>query len=358
LIFFHPLISIYVLFILMGFFIAVSVEKIFLYQRLSTNKFFYLPLTIGTVFLFWMEKQVAFYGSIVRTITAFTVTATQDTSKSLIDKQLVVVSTSGASFLLILDRFIKSYGILTIYSIFGCIFITICIYNIFNKKIKRIDFFLFIQTLIALIISFIMLSGYFIIGEIHRSIFLWILLIPLFCGIIMSKILLRFKEFKFQKIISGIFIFLIFVCIVLGIFALYPSPWSSSVNRITSYQDKEGVVWFVKNYDPAIPAIYNLVEINKWPSYVLGIESKNVMTYGELPSHFGYTTNINIGQFYNGKKMYLLTNERLRKWHLSVPEERQSRLKQYLDNDFIRLESDNTVNHIFDSNEFECWIIN
>jgi len=130
------------------------------------------------------------------------------------------------------------------------------------------------------------------------------------------------------------------------------------------YGDKNGIDWILDYRTAEIPILRDEGSMDKYKNY--HYESMNIRNNTKLrenrdvPSNFGYTMNRTLGDsftYLRYKNIYLITTEKMKLAPYAVSPERRSRAKWYTDRDFIRLQTDPSVNRIYSGHEFGVWNI-
>jgi len=361
-IFYHPLIATIVcaitLVFILGYFIYPLPSKSHQNSLPSLNPqklslLLILWIIFFVVHIYWLLQSVNFTGSFRYLLEGIMTSFNLDGNNILVD-EIDVVRTSNASLPLIIDRFVKTYGALTLLSTLGSLWIAIAIKKWFSDDLGANHFYILIQGGLAIITAFILLSGKLVVMEVYRALNYWILLTPLFCGLFFEY---ASKQTRNRTMVCASIIVVLSLCTALGVFGIYLSPWVGNTNQMVSYQEKYGSEWFIYNFDPEIAVIHG-ERLRCWRPFLLGVGSDmKINTDSLLPSHFGYLDTDIFGNIYNGSR-YLLTDDRLKLGYLAVPDDRQKYISQYLRGDFYRLTNDNSVDKIYSSVGFEIWLVN
>ena len=278
---------------------------------------------------------------------------------SMFKSQMNMVITSNASFLEVIDRFIKIYGPVCLYFSISLFFLIYMIYQYFqNEKIYEMDFIYILQFCVAIFIGIVLMTGYFVIAEPIRAAMYGLIFATILCG------LFFYRERQFGGLITSITVIITIVC-MLTIITLYSSPWTSGPNQALTYGDKNGIDWILEYRNGEIPIVSQEGSLNKYSDYYYESTKarvdQNLIEYNMIiPSDFGYMTNRTIGDsfaYLPNNRVYMITTEMMKLTPYAAPEERRSRVKSFTDTDFIRLKNDPSVNLVYSSNEFGVWNI-
>ena len=166
-----------------------------------------------------------------------------------------------------------------------------------------------------------------------------------------------------KRALNAVFLVLILISVLLGIFNFYRSPWIGQVNDQTSISEYQGISWYFENRDPDLYTSTQSLNFRVWPHYYYGTSDAPKVKYNNKPleSHLGYDEHHYYGEGVGTSTEYLITNELDKISYLALPEDRRSAVNQYLPEDFKRLAIDPTANKIFATksqlNGYEIWLI-
>lgn len=171
-----------------------------------------------------------------------------------------------------------------------------------------------------------------------------------------NKIKNKKNENKTRTTIIGL---IIISSIIIGIFALYPSPLIYQTNDAIDNQNLNGGYWLI-NYGNLNYEVINLYTdpINRYADALLGSNGAEQKGYPQqlrnyvFPDHFNYTTDY--GNSFS-RNTYLLTEENN---IVYIYKYLYPQLHRFDANDFNRLENDSSVNKIYDDGEIQNWLIN
>ena len=152
---------------------------------------------------------------------------------------------------------------------------------------------------------------------------------------------------------------------MLTIMSLHASPWVGAPNTAFTFGDKNGIDWIFEYQNAEIPVVKETESNYKYADYYFETTDTNnyhfVIEYTQIiPSHFGYNTNVTLGDsfaYLPDRHLNMMTTEMMRLTPNAVPEDRRSLLKSYTDTDFIRLINDPTVSLVYANNKFDVWNI-
>jgi len=315
------------------------------------------------VFSFWIIHFMSLLKTLSNIIKAL---LGQYETITIFDYQIDIISKSDASIWLIIDRYLKVYGPITIYFLISFLFVIYLIRNYYQKnKIIINDIYYIIQFISSLLIGIAMIFSYFVIFEPIRALSYGILFSTIICGIYFYRILISVNIEK-QKIKYTLLFTLILSLITLScFFNLYSSPWTGGANTAFTYKDKKGLDWILDYKETEIPLLREDYT-TQYPVYYYGLKGFKTITYLKyyrdiIPSNFGYQSNLTISKTFDylpDNKVYMITTEEMRLLPFAVPAERRHKIKQFYNIDFIRLKSDLNVNLIYSNDETEVLEIN
>lgn len=361
-VFFHPLTTVIVVIILLT--LMASDEIFSQIQSIKVvHEYPYFIIFISLVFFFWYIHNATFewftQDTYYKLLDLFTSNSAE--IPSLVDIQVNSVISAGADPLLLIDRFIKIYGTIVTYTTINLLLILYIIKKLLVRKIvRKIQYFELVYSLLFLsgIIVMVLLLRGIVIGEIYRAACLLLIINPFLLGIGVYN---YYNSIEKQKIAVLLLITAV-VCstAILGIFAIYPSPWYSGINQMTTFQEKDCLQWFSNTHDKDIGLVSEFLQTRCWNDYYYGTgnkEKKIVRSEFEIPTHFGYGNNLQFGELLDIKPVYMITNDRMKKYYYAVPDYRRNRLRQFNYDDFEKLNADRSVEKIYSTKGCETWLI-
>lgn len=153
-------------------------------------------------------------------------------------------------------------------------------------------------------------------------------------------------------LITGLFL--------ISTFGLYPSPSTLQISGHTTQQDVEGLKWLLSEKDRSVQITGISISPLRFYHLLFGIEVKDqhiVRSFGEdrrVPYHFGYSNMPNIGNCFRVDAYLLLTERDICIYQDVFPDMAS---KRWMDTDFTRLYSDESINHIYSNYETDVWYI-
>jgi hypothetical protein len=353
---FHPLPSLFLLL----FLVTIPLGRR-IYLRLNNtiplpngNRTFSLKTGIVALFITWAVTWITsfavFHDQIKLTLAALT-----GAGQTNIGSLLTQIDYASGHNYSVLEMFAKTYGGLLIL----CILTIAALFVIFRKKsLYYLPLAVFVGPLASLTVLLGLLyltASYFGPNRLLIYIFIVLSLFSAFTLFTLSNIKHdRYSRMKLN-VISGIVSVVILVLFVLGAGKLYPSPYILSDNYQITFSDTVGMNWVLRNDDSVKSMIYLSVPIFRFAEMLLTPEeiSKRIdvnefhYDYIEklkLPYHFGYDNSVNLG-IYFVNNLYLVIDQKDRSLYRDVyPELAKFRFEEQ---DFIRLESDNSIDRIY-----------
>ncbi len=167
-----------------------------------------------------------------------------------------------------------------------------------------------------------------------------------------EKILKSLKSYIYSTVV----IFFIFCLFVGGLFALYPSPYTLSVNLQNTQSEAVGVIYVLEHRDVDV-SIYEISLVIGRFSYAFlnpeeRVRQKLPLFFEQqrISSHFGYDTNRSISAMYDRETDIILTQRDKKMYVDTFPEMAEFRFTVF---DFNRLKVDQGVHLIYSNGEFE-----
>jgi hypothetical protein len=364
-VFCHPMISVFLI-IVFSIFTFFALFKRWVTGQQSTIEAANIVIIVSlTLTLWWF--QFRFVLDTLQNM-AFSFIG-QAPSTSIFEYQLDLVRTSDASIWLVIDRFIKVYGPLCIYFSISLFFLCYLIYQYLqNKKIYENDLSYSLQFCVAICAGIALLTGYFVIFEPIRAAMYGLVFASILCGLFFYRVLQPGRHITSMTMVMTV------ICMV-AIMTLFTSPWIGLTNPALTYEDKNRLDWVLENRNADIPIVKEESVYNRYSDYYFEtMNAKNSPKDIEytyiIPSHFGYHTNNTIGNSLayladteymittEINEVYMITTEKMNLEPYAFPIERRARVKQFNDNDYIRLMNDPTLKLVYSTNEFKVWIVN
>jgi hypothetical protein len=181
------------------------------------------------------------------------------------------------------------------------------------------------------------------------------LLLPIFSIIVLFNL---FRKEKFPKLAFVGIISLVTLVSGLSVVSLYPSPYVIQPNSQITHMDMSEMSWFINRKDINIDCTDIYYSVPRSADGILGVaasenradqRAENIVP---LKNHFGYDTNINLGDQYPEDRYAALT--RIDKiLYTSV----WQNLDRFNQSDFNKLEQDSTVNKVYSNNEDAVYYI-
>ncbi len=362
-VFCHPMISVFLIIMFSLFVVFEVIKKWTTHRQLKTEAANILIIISLTLVLWWLKFR-SVLGTLERISFAL---LGQTTHLSIINSQMNAISTADISFALVVERFVKTYGPISLYFAISLFFLVFIIYQYArNREISEDDFILSLQFCVALIIGIALITGYFVIAEPIRAAMYALIFATILCGLFFYRVWISFRSKKWLAGLSISIILLMTVVSILTILALYSSPWISLPNTALTYEDKNGNDWILEYQDAKIPVIKEESSNNGYAEYFFEItnstDSQNLVDYTYIiPTDFGYGTNRTLGESFSylpSKKAYMITTDLMKMTPYALPPDRRARIKSFTDPDFERLTSDPSVNHLYSDNGFGVWSVN
>jgi hypothetical protein len=371
--FFHPIVTIYTIIILLSFGVisflfklkqkskAPFSNKIFKYKIYPT-----MALIMIVVLLFWYFLFSTFQNQFIVVLQWLFFQG----HLPLVSNQISGLIQSNLQPIQIIELFINLYGAVFLYIGIstGVVILIIKKFISKNNKLNKLYFTYSILFIISSLFGLILFIGYFIEYEPIRvarfSVLMATILLGLvFYDLIMNKSIGNNQNRKtILKQFSIIFITLIiFVSIIISIFNVYGSPRTAGFNSQVTAMETTGFAYFLENQDQKTPIVlnFNPSYIKSYAAYIYGMDNINKLNINidskRLPSHFGYNNNLSIARTFDYKNKYFVISKNDELAYLAFPRNVQEKAYQWNKEDFTILESDPTVIRLYINDEFSIW---
>jgi hypothetical protein len=330
-------------------------------ESIPWKAYLFFILVIATLFLVWyLSNKSALF-----TIRDIFKGLLRSSGESIAASSLSTLSLANLTSFQIIRLFILKYGAIGIYSLITVLgLVWISKKFIFGKRAKEIEFSYGLQVITTLFVGIAMITLYVIITNPIRVFFPYIMMSAIFSGIILFSLIEKTSKYKKvgKKVFySSLVTTLLLFSSVLGIFTVYDSPITWSGNKQYTYMNHAGSTWMAKNRRISIQIATDVgSDMGRIEHYVHGVLRGNIRIRNtkqiDLPTHFGYEENNFIAQVFNATATYVLTSEQGKTAVNAFPENVRLKVHQYTYDDFNKLNSDSTINKIYENGELGGWI--
>ncbi|MPW38614.1 hypothetical protein GBV73_02720 [Thermococcus sp. 101 C5] len=354
----HPeivilLMIIFVLFPLSGY-LSKAISKI----NQSANKgTWHLCLVLFTSFFTWfsMFSRFSFYTRRLY----FSFLGAMSTPP--IEYYSTLFSRSKLTEIEVLELFIKREGAHFIYLILASLVVLIIVKNMLSNR--KVEFNHLFFGLVFLLSSFLMVISLFVdivIG--YERVLKYVIL---FSTLLVSVFFINYKKnLLLQK--NKIFFLMIFLILIISTtistFNLYPSPIIKSYNQQVTSMEISGTSWLIEFGDKNLEPIDMFITFGRFVHALQGYQysmQENKLYATALyntkrypPDHFNYTHFGTLGESYSEDK-YMLTNKLMKLFYFEL----WPKHARFTPNDFVKLNSDPTVDKIYLNGELEIYYI-
>lgn len=363
-IFYHPMITFFIILILVlyeGYVILLRYtgqkEK---NDEFSSNQNNFLILLAFTIifFLFWYLSFSTFTNKIDNVVSALS-NMGQSSDSSVFERSTEVIEKSNASLFLIVERFIKWYGPISLY-IAGGILCLISIGWSFKKKRVIINEILFgCFFLGAIAFGFILTFSYLGLGELIRTISFTIVMATILIGFVISNRYDQSSSGKQKMLFSLILIGMIAFSAIFGMLNIYPSPWVGIASPSMTEMEHDGYNWFLENRDATSKLYINSASVYKYNLYAFAnnplIKDKQFVYSLELPGHFGYNKKSTIVKPLETQTGYVAVRKYDFIYYYAIPENLRAQRAIFTDSDHNQLGYDTGFEKLYSNREFEIW---
>lgn len=355
---FHPVAALIFLFLLLAFIV---------YNGTRTRNFklphgYIYTLFFIVIVITWFSTFNIFYSQIglVKDIIDPVSSAPDTGNTSNLGNMLSVFNYASSTGFNVLQYLLLNYSPLFIYGFLTLLTIAyMFIYKVKNTNLKAI---IFCQVLLVVITSVLFLLN---LSFPPTRLFGYILLLSnIVVGYILFEFMALSKNKKFFNKLVPIIVLSLFVFLtILGIFIVYPSPITYSVNIHTTYGEIQGVTWLFDNKNPMVSFTSWYFTPHFYAEFIYSVIDKNYyrpdlspdMNVTEFPNRLGYNNYTHLSSHYNESK-YLVITDRIKKIYSEIyPNMAEERLKP---EDLIQLDTDSSVNKIYANKDLQVWFIN
>jgi len=360
---FHPLISLFLIMLLIISQIILYIFKKYELKRLNFSNIVRMTGILIIAFSAWyvlsfQSIQIMFKRVINRLFYGIGLS-----NQDIFDAQVSMIQSSGASVEHVIKIFILTYGSIFFYQILGLICILIVIVHLRRKNAYTIETLGCVLYIFGLVIATLFLTNDMILNEPVRAAGIAILMSMIFIPVVLYRVISEFSSKTAQKVVYASLSSAFVIIITLSLLTVFSSPIISSPSWHMTYMESEGLNWFFDNHENDIPALLmSQTYYNKYEMYHSGkneqTNSMKTSTQYErlIPNHFGYDTYTKLGESLGFGKYYYISTELNRQHHLPLPQERRELFKKVTSTDFERLKQDNSINLLYSNGEFESWI--
>jgi hypothetical protein len=363
---FHPLQNVLVFIILSGVTILYSVAPQEIFDRLGMGNVI-KDIRVNTIFVFifgisgflWMSYVTLVFSRGLNLFSGILVTEASGSTASISKGQIsILLNEFGYSWFDILTKiFIYKFGLFVILLLMGGFGVLV---NFIKKDSnRRLPIFLTIGFVLPATFSFIeavfSISGSIQFARFARPALAFsIISIPYLLFSVLS-----YKRGTVTKIIYVLSVSLIIFGVIMNLAGGYGSPVNHDVNRQVTESDLNGYSWYFENKNKSTDTLTLWLDVNRYADLLLTDQEK-LNRQDELPSsptrsyrvpeNFGYPSKM--GNRVNDS--YIISSRVGR----SLLTETYSSWGKFTDEDFQRLEADNTVLRIYDNGNVRVRYVN
>lgn len=348
--FFHPEATLFLLIMLITLLVASrfftdkgkELREGFRLGRLTN---LYVPIaTLATAFMAWFSASVAF-GNTVRTVYDSLVL---NIGTSPLMSYASLLQRANIQPLDLVSLFVFKYGLAVALIVSALVAIFMSLHEIRrghpSSPWESALHALFVVLLASAVLFFV---KDLTIGE--RSLKYALMISTLIVGSLYSIPVLRiYKKRKNAMWRILVATFLVSVIAASSLLSVFPSPGEKMPNLQVMKSDFSGMNFFLSKREESLQVLEITTSLPRYADAIMGVQAdkQNIYSRDSLPpSHFHDAVNLSLGDFYS-KDKYLLFNSLTYEFYPSLYPEFSS-LWRYRPSDFVRLESDWSVNHIY-----------
>ena len=366
--FFHPVMSLFLIFI----FLCLGASML-LYKQIKKRRPQFNSGDASTelrggvmnpsiiefiIFITWYSAFSAFAGT-ARTINNWLL---YQMGEPPIEEMLHILERANLTAYEFIRLSIKMYGTYLLYGILSIVICVIILKEIFSErkiKLNQLIFLLLFITLgtltLACTFGDLVLKG----GRVFKYL--------LFASTILNGLGIyglakkdkakssKSNKFMRKKLITSIVIIILVASMSIGLFNLFFSPRIHLFNQQVTGMELEGIGWFFDHRNQELLIDDIAVGQKRFADALLGLRvpNKNIRTGIATipPDHFDYINNTMYGESYKKDRYFL--NNKLSKIYYPKVHPRYSDQWRFTQDDFDRLSKDPGVNRIYINGEFE-----
>jgi hypothetical protein len=267
---------------------------------------------------------------------------------------------SGLSILQLANLIIMTYGPSLILSFISFVAIYTIFRRIFSQRscLKVYEIFFPLLFLAFCIFYISTLLGDFIVTGSSQRVFCWALMAStVINGLVFHELIISFKNklnVKKSNIMCVGLLAVIIISAILGMFSVYPSPYTMKGNFQVTTMDWAGMTWFFnhKNNDDTI---YFSQLPWRVPHYLYGknnlySERESMGDYIEVPQNLGYNEHESLANSI-GSDCYIVINDQVR----VSKEQLWPYVGRYTIDDLNRMSHDSRVIKVYSNRELDIF---
>jgi len=378
--FFHPLTSI----ILIFSFMAMEFSKVILNYAVKNGNgttvtqlirkiSLTIPLMSFIIYIMWLSNHKGFWSIYLGEIIRWLLNELSTTT--------AIVTTSGLFERLnlqifeLVKLFIKmNFGSFLIYLFVALIAIIIIVRDVTRRKVRTSHLFVF-SSFLALLCFFLLMQLFktLLLGDYTRIIGIIVYCaLPVFVGFALYRLSIKNQTKQKNVIMKCKFIFVLCIILIpsiIGIFNIYPSPYTLQANRQVTNMEINGMKWYYEHKDPTIMDKHIRMDFafliailggshgrtDIYPHYrgtVDTLVKKSSFPIGLIPDHFNY---LNYSMFGNSliKDIYMPISKYDRIFYTEI----YPQLKAFTPSDFEKLNHDPTVARLYSNGELKVYFV-
>lgn len=293
-VFIHPLISIYLILILITYYVSNRLYVI-IYKKKdfdTINPLNSISLILITL-LTWVGSFWIFGDRILRLAGWMS----GELKYSYLERYQTSIIKTGYGFF---DTFLlltKTYGPILIYITLFLIALIYIVKKIITKKdiTKEQLFFAIISLIFGSISLVFFVIGFNVAANPLRLVSLALITSSIFCGLVYSEIIIPKNSKKIRKIIFSSLTVLLIISACLGVFNLHQSPITKKPSMDMSNTLYDGGEWLATNTNTTNTIYIVSYNVDRMRENILGFEASNPNSALNLEPHFGYDNYTSVG---------------------------------------------------------------
>lgn len=190
-------------------------------------------------------------------------------------------------------------------------------------------------------------------------------LFPSFVGLALHKIgganseksVKNVSKVNKGKLIKAVSVALIIIlCSLIGIFSIYPSPFTLRTNPAASYAMVDGNKWLLEQSNSCVGEINLGTQVPfRYADALYGVGSNRpkVIVEENIADHFNYPRYATLGESFEGDRYVIVRSNFIK----MIYTELYPQLHRFTKDDFSRLELDPSANFLYNNSDTQVWYV-
>ena len=351
LVYFHPLVSMYLFLILISFDLINRIELAIPSKRYNQRFFPTIAVSILVIWFMWYLS----FPSIQRSFAAFWISILNPGKNPFLGVYLSNINMYHLSLYTLLKFSVYRYFGVAVSS-FSAIFGFVLIRNSSIYKRLQLQYFI----LMFLFVAFVVWSAtntFLHFVNFERSL-RYVVAFSLPLG---SLFLFSFLPRKYSK---SLFLVILLVSAYFSVFTVHMSPLSGNPNQQVSASEYRGMGWLfhcrnvsITAYDDGQITQYRFYEA--WYGRDAVLRARNILFYGRgrslIPEHFGYNKYKTAGELFKSPEYFIVGRAMWEYYNATIS--KRIRYWRWLPIEYKKLKADPTVDSIYSSVDVSVYLV-